>query len=116
MTLKGGRPIIDRAGQRFGRWLLNRGAIVLTAIVFLLANDLAEAHCYSVWHFPRPQRCGAVTAARHRPSRPVTTAPQDKPAIPLPFLARADLDGGEADEPTRARLLLRVALEAAYAH
>ena len=34
-------------------------------------------------------------------------------AIALPSLAQADLDGGGADEPTRARLLLRAALEAA---
>jgi hypothetical protein len=33
--------------------------------------------------------------------------------MPLPSLAQADLAGGEADEPTRARILLRAALEAA---
>jgi hypothetical protein len=37
-------------------------------------------------------------------------------AMPLPSLARADLDGGEADEPTRADVLLRAALEAANGH
>ena len=39
-----------------------------------------------------------------------------EPSIRLPSLARADLDGGAADEPTRARLLLRAVLEAPNAH
>ena len=37
----------------------------------------------------------------------------DEPDIPLPSLARADVDGGAADEATRARVLLRAALELA---
>lgn len=31
--------------------------------------------------------------------------------MPIPGLARTDCVGGEADEPTRARVLLRAALE-----
>jgi len=93
--------------------------IALGSLLALLAQTPVEAHCYSRWYYPWPQRCGvarqmvrSVTEPRHRPSRPVTQTP----AIALPSLAQADLDGGGADEPTRARLLLRAALEAANGH
>ena len=53
---------------------------------------------------------------RANASREVATnCGPNEPEIPLPSLARADLDGGEADEPTRAKVLLRAALEAANA-
>ena len=45
-----------------------------------------------------------------------TKPPSLDPDIPLPSLARTDCDGGAADEPTRARILLRAALEAANGH
>jgi hypothetical protein len=100
-------------------------ALVLT----LLASTPVEAHCYSVWHYPWKQRCGvARQMVRPVANRLSTVASRFstvanrlatirfvEPDIPLPGLARADLDGGEADEPTRARLLLRAALEAANA-
>jgi hypothetical protein len=85
--------------------------------VGLLASTEASAHCYSRWYYPQPQRCGVArqmvrptVASRSLQSRFVA------PAIALPGLAQADLDGGGADEPTRARLLLRAALEAANGH
>jgi len=90
-----------------------RGLALAAALLASMPVEAAACHHYSRWYYPWPQRCG-VTAARHVTSRPVTsvTAAQDVPEIPLPSLARADLDGGEADEPARARLLLRAALEA----
>ena len=36
--------------------------------------------------------------------------------IPLPLLTRSDCEGGEADELTRGRLMLRAALETTYDH
>jgi len=97
----------------------------------LLASTEASAHCYSRWYYPQPQRCGVarqmVRAERgHNPTRfrevlspadiPNQERSKNKAEIALPSLAQADLDGGEADEPARARLLLRAALEAANAH
>ena len=84
----------------------------------------AGCHRYSVWHYPWPQRCGVrhqaafVALAHHRPSRPVTPVklPNFGIDIPLPALAKADCLGGEADENSRARLMLRAALENAYGH
>ena len=102
----------------------------------LLASTPVEAHCFARWYYPWPQRCqvaGHRTREMERgpqaPSRRValivtpTVGEQDLlPSsaaccadIPLPSLARADCDGGEADEPTRAKVLLRAALEAADA-
>jgi len=94
-----------------------RLAAVTLAVVIVLIPASASSRCFSVWHYPWAQRCGA---ARHmarvtKPLRVRHEAPfvSEKPSIPLPSLARADLDGGAADEPTRARLLLRAALETA---
>ena len=84
------------------------------ALAALLASTPVEAHCYSRWYYPFPQRCAVarqmVRAERgHNPTKFREVLSLD---IPLPSLARADLDGGEADEPTRAKILLRAALEA----
>jgi|HubBroStandDraft_6_1064221.scaffolds.fasta_scaffold196010_3 hypothetical protein len=103
----------------------------------LLASTEASAHCYSRWDYPWPQqRCGVARQMVRRPvlhsvaassvpnqersknkaATPVTPVTPVTRAIALPSLAQADLDGGEADEPARARLLLRAALEAANGH
>jgi hypothetical protein len=82
-----------------------------TALALLLASTPVEAHCYSVWHYPWPQRCGAIRDNTRIGLHHVLSL--DRPEIPLPSLAQADLDGGEADELTRARLEL---LGYAHAH
>jgi hypothetical protein len=90
----------------------------------LLASTEASAHCYSRWYYPWPQRCGVARQMVRWPvlhsvaasSIPNQERSKNKAAIALPGLAQADLDGGGADEPTRARLLLRAALEAANGH
>jgi hypothetical protein len=95
--------------------------------VGLLASTEASAHCYSVWHYPTPQRCGVARQMVRRPvlhSVAASSVPNqersknkaDTAKIALPSLVQADFDGGGADEPTRARLLLRAALEAANGH
>jgi|HubBroStandDraft_5_1064220.scaffolds.fasta_scaffold13126_7 hypothetical protein len=86
------------------------------ALAMALAATPAEAHCYSRWYYPWPQHCGVHST--HQKASEATRASSDapkEPDIPLPSLASADLDGGEADEPTRALILLRAALEASYA-
>ena len=89
---------------------------LLFILAALLASTPVEARCYSRWYYPQPQRCGVA----HQTVRFSTPQTREKkltwPDIALPSLAQADLDGGGADEPTRARLLLRAALEAANAH
>jgi len=100
----------------------------------LLAATPVEAHCYSVWRYPWPQHCGVKRspfASETKPLRFRSEAPfasranvgQDGPMranvgpeIALPGLARADLEEPEADEATRARLLLRAALEVPDGH
>ena len=114
---------------------------VLLALVLFASTpvDAAACHRYSVWRYPRAQSCPTVAGHRARemargpqaPSRRValitpTVGGQTvsaiifSPAAPtrdiaLPSLARTDCVGGEADEATRARLLLRAALENANA-
>jgi hypothetical protein len=107
---------------------MTRGLLLAAAFLAAMTTDAAACHRFSVWRFPFPQQCGfsptiAKQAARRAPrlqilanSRKPAPMPQDRPALPLPSLARADLAGGQADEPTRARVLLRAALEAAIAH
>ena len=111
----------------------------MTVRGFLLAMALlvsapvpaaAGCHRYSVWHYPWPQQCGSRTPLRFRSEAPFVAlrktivmpdrndfAPDRNDFdISLPSLARADLDGGDADENSRARLLLRAAVEEAYGH
>ena len=106
----------------------------LFLVLALFAANPADAKChlFSVWQYPWPQRCGAERQMVRRPvlhsvaassvpnqehpaneARLVRLVHGPEPEIPLPSLARADCDGGEADELTRARVLLRAALEAA---
>jgi hypothetical protein len=97
------------------------------ALALTLAADPAVAcHRYSVWHYPFRQSCGAARLSKasvfrvqlskalgnqiRKPVSFVNRAPE-MPTVPLPSLAKADLDEPEADEPTRARVLLRAALE-----
>ena len=96
----------------------------------LFGSAPVEAHCYSRWYYPWPQRCGAIrnntrTGLHHvlflDSHKAAFVSPGRGPSgpdleIPLPSLARVDLDGGEADEAIRARVLLRAALEAANDH
>ena len=100
-------------------------SIVLNLAALVLAATPVDAHCFSRWYYPWPQRCGAarqmvrlqISANSRKPATPEIREDFGKdPAIALPSLARADCDGGEADEATRARVLLRAALETSYAH
>jgi hypothetical protein len=90
---------------------------LLLILAALLVATPVEAHCYSRWYYPWPQHCGVAHVALHKlivtPPRYDFTINRHDFEIPLPSLARADLDGGDADEPTRARLEL---LGYAYAH
>lgn len=118
-----------------------RSLMLAAAFMASQPVDAAACHRYSRWYYPWPQRCGAARQmVRLAHSGPTWRGPerakvgQDGPnppeklpnfgsgrekaaielptALPLPGLARADFDGGEADEPTRAKILLRAALEA----
>jgi hypothetical protein len=91
----------------------------LALALAMFAAQPADAHCFSRWFYPYPQRC-VVARQMTRivlhvvmpPERGISDRNQFLSDIPLPSLARADCDGGEADEATRGRLLLRAALEA----
>ena len=91
------------------RWIMLAAALVVATPV--------EAHCYSVWRYPWPQRCGAARqivrakSVYFRLDPSISVPILDRPDIPLPSLAQADLVEPEADEATRAKVLLRAALE-----
>ena len=104
-----------------------RGLLLALALMASQPVEAAACHRYSRWSYPFPQRCGVVVksarfsdlvaSARRQPNlnnRPFRQPhrPTSEPDIPLPSLARTDCDGGEADEATRGRLLLRAALGA----
>jgi hypothetical protein len=101
-----------------------RGIMLAAALLASMPTEAAACHRYSIWKNPWPQRCGVARQMvrpperGHNPTkfREVLSPAQDEPNIALPGLARTDCVGGEADEPTRARLLLRAALENANAH
>jgi hypothetical protein len=102
-----------------------RGLLLASALFASAPADAASCHRYARWYYPWPQRCGFVALARQAQIRAnsrkfLQTVSLGRgpsgPDIPLPSLARADFDGGEADEATRAYALLRAALEAANAH
>jgi hypothetical protein len=132
MMARLGEASRSHAGRGPARRRLARAmAAILSAAIALPV----EAHCYSRWDYPWPQRCGVARQMVRRPvlhSVAASSVPNQEHSgnearlvrlvhgptveIALPSLAQADLDGGGADEPTRARLLLRAALEAANAH
>jgi hypothetical protein len=105
-----------------------RGLLLAVAVLASEPTEAASCHRYSVWRYPWAQSCGLYpTVAKQEArrasrvqilanSRKADPPLADGPAMPLPSLARTDLDGGEADEPTRGRLLLRAAMEAANGH
>ena len=80
-------------------------------MALLLAATPVDAHCYSRWYYPWPQRCMSFGQKRENvrnfERRPSETGEQRKQGeqsadMPLPSLARADLAEPEADEATRA--------------
>ena len=66
-----------------------------------LAYVPAEAHCFSQWNYPYPQRCGVYARTNHPPrdiyrrdARPVS--PINDIGIPLPDMNRANITWGGA--------------------
>ena len=110
------------------------------ALLAAMTTDAAACHRFSVWRYPWHQSCRVAGATMremaHAPQAPsrrvarITPAVggQDnlpssfgllrrhEPALPLPGLTKGEIGFGEADEPTRALVLLRAALEAANGH
>jgi hypothetical protein len=108
-------------------------AVILSAAI-ALPSEAATCHHFRTWLYPWPQRCGMARQMVRQPvlhSVAASSVPNQEhpgnearlvrlvhgpdPEIPLPSLARADCEGGEADEAIRAHALLRAALEAANA-
>jgi hypothetical protein len=51
-------------------------------VILLLATP-AEAHCYRIWHYPKPQRCFTTLA----PAKPASRIPETfRERITLPAL------------------------------
>jgi hypothetical protein len=100
-----------------------RGLLLALALLAAQPVDAAACHRYSRWLYPFPQRCGVVVKSvkysalvappqrQPNPNYEPFRQPPERDML-LPGLASADLDGGEADEASRARLLLRAAVGA----
>lgn len=99
---------------------------IAIAAVILAATpvDAAACHRFARWYYPWPQGCHVEASGRPSAVRPVSfhlPRPDGGPEpsvglgqaeFALPLLTRNDCEGGEADELTRARLMLRAAMEA----
>jgi hypothetical protein len=109
-----------------------RGLLIVLALALQAEPSTALArHCYAVWRYPWPQRCGVLVASRlatvrsPEPVTPVTPEkllkfgsgrekaaielpPKPHPVILLPVLG--PVEAVEAAGETRARLMLRAAL------
>jgi hypothetical protein len=79
--------------------------VLASLLLLMLVEPASSCHRFSRWHYPWPQRCNVQHGL---PLASVGKAPY--PKIQLPDLT--PISGGEeADETTRARLLLRATLE-----
>jgi hypothetical protein len=65
----------------------------------------SACHRFSRWYYPWPQRCNVDVVLP-----PASSAKAPQPEIPLPNLTPIG-KGQDADEATRARLLLRATIE-----
>ena len=66
----------------------------------LLVSSEASAHCFRVWHYPKPQRCFTALAPlpriHIRPNPPQLTTPnQERIEIPLPALTFESAPDGD---------------------
>ena len=86
-----------------------RGLLVVLALALQAEPSTALArHCYAVWRYPWPQRCGVETRrAVVSREKAAIELPTD-PALALPALG--PVEAVEAAGETRARLMLRAAL------
>ena len=97
-------------------------APLLICVLTLSGSPAKACHIYKYWAYKFPQSCGARVAhaqifAHFRRQRlAIQLPPKPEPAVALPSLTKGEIGFGEADEPTRARVLLRAALEAANGH
>ena len=91
-----------------------RGMSVISKLMRLVAAPLllltlvepaSACHRFSRWYYPWPQRCNVDLVLP-----PASSAKAPQPEIPLPDLTPIG-KGQDADEATRARLLLRATLE-----
>lgn len=79
-----------------------KSALWISVVLYFAFPNTADAHCYSVWHYPWKQNCRANADAPPKPMartvvhRPVVITPRDND-IPLPSLdgAWVDIPAGE---------------------
>jgi hypothetical protein len=79
--------------------------VVAPLLLLTLGQPASACHRFSRWAYPWPQRCNVSEVL---PKASANKVPE--PQIPLPDLTPID-EGQEADETTRARLLLRARLQ-----
>jgi hypothetical protein len=48
-------------------WFRGLPLTIVTLLMSWSAAPIAEAHCFTTWHYPWPQRCSAATSMRQLP-------------------------------------------------
>jgi hypothetical protein len=48
-------------------WLRGLQATIVSMLMSSIAAPIAEAHCFTTWHYPWPQRCSVRTFMRPQP-------------------------------------------------
>jgi hypothetical protein len=68
-------------------WLIHLAMVAF--VLWALFGGHAEAHCFSIWHFKEPQRCGItrppVVRVAKREAVPVQLPPKPGPSFDIPL-------------------------------
>ncbi len=80
--------------------------ILLAAALTTAIPTAAAAHCYSIWHYKTPQRCG-VRAQSAAIEAPPTVKPAPEPAATPPTSKELDEDAARAAAIQKLRELMR---------
>jgi hypothetical protein len=78
--------------------------ITLTVALTIGLTNAADAHCYSRWYYPYPQKCGGVYARTNNRSSMVHRVnfspplPPDPVDIPLPDMSGIWINSTETEE------------------
>ncbi len=68
-------------------------AVLIAAILTVALPTAAAAHCYSIWHYKTPQRCGVARVAVRAQSAAIEAPPPVKPEpAATPPAASKELD------------------------
>jgi len=64
-------------------------------VILLLLATPADAHCYHIWHYPKPQKCFTALAPESIRLRSTPVPPKRITDLPLPALEWVECPPGE---------------------